>query len=94
MKISEKITKLQEGGPMPAEAPAPQGGAPAGGGEDPIVQLVTMAQQALQEQNCEAAMAVCEGLLQLVQGAQGGGAPQPTGQPVYKAGGTLTKRIK
>jgi hypothetical protein len=34
-----------------------------------------LAQQAMQEQNCEAAMAVCEGLIQLAQGAQGGPLP-------------------
>lgn len=90
MKISDKVFKFQEGGPMPTEPAAPA--EPAQAQEDPIVQLVTMAQQALQEQNCEAAMAVCEGLMQLVQGAQGGG--EPTGQPVYKAGGTIVKRIK
>lgn len=90
MKISEKVSKFQEGGPMPAETaqqqPAPEQS------QDPIVQLVTMAQQALQEQNCEAAMAVCEGLMQLVQGAQQG--QQPEGQPVYKKGGKLAKVIK
>jgi hypothetical protein len=31
-----------------------------------MVQLVQMAQQAVQGQDCEAAMAVCEGFLQLV----------------------------
>ena len=90
MKISEKVLKFQEGGPMPAETsqqePTPEQN------QDPIVQLVTMAQQALQEQNCEAAMAVCEGLMQLVQGAQQ--SQQPAGQPVYKKGGKLTKVIK
>lgn len=87
-----KIKKLQEGGPMPAEqgqAPAPEQG------QDPMVQLVQMAQQAVEGQDCEAAMAVCEGFLQLVQSAQGGGqAPPPEGQPVYKAGGKFVKRVK
>jgi len=66
MKISNKVTKFQEGGPVPAGAPAPEGGAPEGGGQDPMVQLVQMAQQAVEGQDCEAAMAVCEGFLQLV----------------------------
>ena len=98
MKISNKISKLQEGGPMPAEqgqAPAPGAAPEQGGGQDPMVQLVQMAQQAVQGQDCEAAMAVCEGFLQLVQSAQGGGAPAPQeGQPVYKAGGKFVKRVK
>jgi hypothetical protein len=46
-----------------APAPAP---APEEGGQDPMVQLVQMAQQAVEGQDCEAAMAVCEGFLQLV----------------------------
>ncbi len=84
-----KIQKLQEGGMAPAPAPAPEEG-----GQDPMVQLVQMAQQAVEGQDCEAAMAVCEGFLQLVQSAQGGGAPAPEGQPVYKAGGKFVKRVK
>ena len=83
-----KIKKLQEGGPAPAPAPE------EGGGQDPMVQLVQMAQQAVEGQDCEAAMAVCEGFLQLVQSAQGGGAPAPEGQPVYKTGGKFVKRVK
>lgn len=98
MKIQEKVKKLQEGGSAPAPAQEPAQGAAQGqpqeGGQDPIVQLVQMAQQAVQGQDCEAAMAVCEGFLQLVQSAQGGGAPAPEGQPVYKAGGKFAKRIK
>jgi len=121
MKVSEKIQKFQAGGPAPApdasgapDAAAPdqsQGGAPAGadagqGGQDPVTQLVQLAQQALEGQDCQAAMAVCDGLLSLIQqsqgGAQGGapggdasqgGAPAPGGAPVYRAGGRLTRRI-
>lgn len=89
MKISTQ--KFQAGGQAPA-APAQAQAAPAE--QDPMVALVQMAQQAVEAQDCEAAMSVCEGFLQLVQSAQGGGAPAPEGQPVYKAGGKLLKRIK
>lgn len=100
MKISNKITKFQEGGAMPAPQGAPEGGAPAGGGEqDPMAQLLQIAQQALQNKDAEAAFAVCDGLLQLVAQAQGGqgGAPAPAagpegGAPVFKRGGQLVKR--
>lgn len=106
MKISEKIKKFQEGGQMPQD-PAAQGGQPAPGGapqdggqggQDPMVQLLQIAQQALEGKDCEAALAVCDGLIQLVQQAQGGGgAPAPAdgsqGQPVFKAGGKFSKRI-
>lgn len=74
------------------EAPA-QEGAPQEGGEDPIMQLAQMAQQALEGQDCNAAMAACEALLSMLQ--QGGGeqSQAPQGAPVYKKGGVLVKRI-
>ena len=94
MKISEKITKFQEGGQM-----APAQGAPAEAqaqAQDPMTQILQIAQQALEAQDCEAAMAVCDGLLQLVAQSQGGGGA-PAGAegstPVFKRGGKLVKRI-
>ena len=106
-----KIKVFQMGGPMgPEGAPeeAPMGGAPApeaggapeeagapAGGEDPIMQIAQVAMQALQAQDCEAAMAVCEAFIQLIQQSQGG-APEeaaPEGEPVYRNGGVLSRRI-
>ncbi len=89
--------KFQAGGPMPAGAgaPAPQGG------EDPMMMLVQGAQQAVQAQDCEVAMQVCQMLLELA----GAGAPAPEaaapeaapapaeGEPVYRRGGRLLRRI-
>ena len=66
MRIVSKFKKFQEGGAM---------GAP----EDPMAQLLQVAMEAVQTQNCEAAMAVCQALLQLAQGAAGGPAPGPEG---------------
>jgi hypothetical protein len=126
MKLSNKITKFQDGGAAPqGSAPdpsqggggAPQGGDPSqgqdpsqgGGQQDPVAQLVQMAQQALQSKDCQAALAVCDGLLQVLsqaqgggQGAQGGqgdpsqggGDPSQQGAPVYKRGGQLVRRTK
>lgn len=101
MKLSTKVTKFQEGGAAPAPAPqgapagaAPEGGAPAEGGQDPVQQLVQMAQEALQSGNCEAAMAVCDGLLQILSQGEGGGAPAEQGAPVYRKGGVLVRRTK
>lgn len=80
---------LQEGGPMPAPEQQPQ---------DPMEQLVGMAAQALQNNDPNLAMQVCEALVQLAQQA----APQapPTeepapagGEPVFKKGGKLVRRI-
>ena len=106
-----KIKVFQMGGPMgPEGAPeeAPTGGAPApeaggapeeagapAGGEDPIMQIAQVAMQALQAQDCEAAVAVCEAFIQLIQQSQGG-APEeaaPEGEPVYRNGGVLSRRI-
>ena len=94
MKLS-KIRKFQEGGPMedPNAAPmeAPEQAAPEQGG-DPLMQLAQMAQQALQAQDCQMAMQVCQAFLQLAAQAQGGGEPQ--GEPVYRKGGKLAYRVR
>lgn len=102
MKISNKIiAKLQEGGSMPAEqagagagvAPGQEAGAaPEEGGGDPIMQIEQLSRQALETQDCQAALAVCEAFVSLVQGA--GGAPAeaaPAGQPVFAKGGKLVR---
>lgn len=93
--------KFQAGGAVmedpaaqaPMEGGAPVEGAPQGGSpEDMLMQLAQMAMQALQNQDCQAAMAVCQGFVQMIQGMQGGGAPE--GEPVYKKGGKLSRRLK
>lgn len=98
-----KLKKFQEGGAMPpAEGGMPQEAAPqeAQGGQDPVAMLAQMAQQALETKDPNAAFAVCEGLLQLIQQItqQGGGEqPAPEGEPVYAKRGaklTMVKRIK
>lgn len=92
------ISKFQEGGAMP-----PQGGAPAPqGGEDPMAMLIQGAQQAIEDQNCQIAMQVCQMLLELVGGGAPGAVPGPEaaapapaeGEPVYRRGGRLVRRIK
>ena len=90
------IGKFQEGGAM-----APQGGAPAPqGGEDPMAMLMQGAQQALEGQDCQIAMQVCQMLLELAGGGAQDGAPAPAaapapaeGEPVYRRGGRLVRRI-
>lgn len=89
--------KFQAGGPMPAGAPAqaPQGG------EDPTAMLMQAAQQAIQGQDCQMAMQVCQ---MLIEALGGGGGPQEAapqeaapapaeGEPVYRRGGRLVRRI-
>ena len=48
---------------VPAE---PQEQAAPAGGEDPMMQLIQAAAQALQGQDCNLAMQVCQALIQLV----------------------------
>lgn len=97
----------EEGAPMEGGAPAegepaeqPQGGAPQGGGDpmEMLMQIGQMAAQALQSQDCNAAMQACDGIVQFIQMMQqGGGAPQqeaPQGEPVYRRGGKLVGYIR
>lgn len=99
MKFTPKnVFKFQEGGAMPAEAPMdqapmPEESAPAEGGQDPLMMLAEMAAQALQAQDCQMAMQVCQGFMQLVQ-QMAGPAPEAQGEPVFKKGGKLSRRIK
>ena len=102
------IPRYQQGGAMPEGAPAEeQGGAPEGApeaaqggapeqgqGQDPIMQLAQMSQEAFQKQDCNLALQVCQAFMDMMQQAQGG-APQeaPQGEPVYRKGGKIVYRI-
>lgn len=104
--VPKNVRRFQVGGEMKAPAPeemAPEGGGmeqPApeetGGGQDPLMLLAQAAAQALQTQDCQMAMQVCQGFIQLIQQAQGGGgAPAAEeGAPVFGKGGVLKKRIR
>ena len=91
------IKKFQEGG----ATPAPEAAAPQQGGEDPTAMLMQGAQQAVQNQDCQIAIQVCQMVLEMLGGGgapeQGGapeGAPVSEGQPVYRRGGRLVRYIK
>lgn len=106
MKITRRknIYRFQEGGPMPEDQEmdqqTPEEGAPEEGGQpeqqqDPLMQLAQMAAQALQSQDCQMAMQVCQAFIQMIQQAQGGGqAQEPQGEPVFRKGGKLAYRIR
>lgn len=96
----QKFRKFQEGGAMPAEqmpaegAPM-EGGAPAQGGEDQMMQQIAqMAQQIIQQMGPEAAAMLAQIIMEMLQGG-GAGAPQgpvggqPEGEPVYRKGGKI-----
>lgn len=96
MRIESKIKKFQEGGPVPAgpeAAPAPAQ-APAEGGQDPLQQILQVAAQAVQTQNCEAAMAVCQALMQMAQGAVGGPEPAPQEEPTFARQGAKLLKVR
>lgn len=96
-KNSKNVKKFQMGGAAPEAAPAeapmegaPEGGAPEGG--DPMTQILQVAAQALQTQNCEAAMAVCQALIQIAQGGAQGGAPAE--EPTFARNGAKLTRVR
>lgn len=103
MKITpknQKTRKFQVGGAMPTEAPVtePAEATPApapeqGSEQDPIMILAQMSAQALQNQDCQIAMQVCQAFLEIVQQMQGGAPAEPQGEPVYRNGGRLVRRI-
>ena len=83
------IKKFQEGG----AAPAPEAAAPQQGGEDPTAMLMQGAQQAVQNQDCQIAIQVCQMVLEMLGGA-GGSEAAPQSEPVYRRGGRLVRRIQ
>lgn len=87
------IKKFQEGGAAPAQEAA----APQQGGEDPTAMLMQGAEQAVQNQDCQIAIQVCQMVLEMLGGAPAGGAPAggaPQSEPVYRRGGRLVRRIQ
>lgn len=90
-KTNRNARRYQEGGPVegaPMEE-APEGAPAPEGGEDPMMQILQVAAQAVQTQNCEAAMAVCQALIQI---AQGGAAPAQ--EPTYARNGAKLVRVR
>lgn len=98
MKVVGKFRKFQEGGAMPEEQAlqeqAPQEAPEQGSGQDPMQQILQVAAQAVQSQNCEAAMAVCQALMQLAQGAAGGPEQAPREEPTFARYGAKLVRVR
>lgn len=102
---NSKTQKFQMGGQVqpnaPAEEPMQEGGTPAqgqtpeqGGEQDPMMVLAQMSAQAIQSQDCQMAMQVCQAFLEIVQQMQGSAPEEPQGEPVFRKGGVLVRRIK
>lgn len=83
------IKSFQQGGEIPEQPADETQNVPVEGQPSPEQQIIEAAVQALQTQDCNIAMQVCQVLVQMAQGA---GAEQ--GQPVYKKGGKLVRFIK
>jgi len=109
MKLSNKIYRFQEGGPMPAEDPAmaggapeagmaPEGAAPAGGDQEAMMQQIgQMAMEIIQQLGPDAAAMLAQAIMEVLQGGAAGGEapmPAPEEQPVYQRNGGRISRIR
>ena len=94
MKL-KNVGKFQEGGAMPPQDPAATQGA-----QDPMAMILEGAMQAIQSQDCQIALQVCQALAEMAgasaQPAPEAEAPTPPveGEPVFRTGGILVRRIK
>ena len=92
----KNIGKFQEGGAMPPQDPAA-----AQGGGDPMQEILMGCQQAVETQDCQIALQVCQIMLEMAGGgaapAEAAPAPAPEeaqGEPVYRRGGRLVRRVR
>lgn len=109
MKIQSKVARfMQQGGAAPvpqdpaaggapAEGAPMEGGAPegaqAGNPMEQILQVAAQAAQAVQTGNCEAALAVCQAIMEAAQGGMGPGeAPQE--EPTFARNGSKLRRVR
>ncbi len=90
----KNINKFQEGGAMPPQDPT----AVQGGG-DPMQEILMACQQAIETQDCQIALQICQIMLEMAGSpapAEVAPAPAPAeaqGEPVYRKGGQLVRRI-
>lgn len=73
------------------------GAAPQGGG-DPMQEILMACQQAVETQDCQIALQVCQVMLEMT-GSAPAPAPAPApaeapSEPVYRKGGVLVRRIR
>ena len=91
----ERFVKfMQEGGVAPEAAPVEKAPAAPEQGGSPEEQIIMACQQAVQTQDCQLAMQVCQAVIQMLGGGAPAGPEAPADQaPVYKKGGRLVKWI-
>lgn len=97
----KSVKKFQQGGTMAPEEEMATEETPVEGQEaapaeeeNPLIMLAEGAMQALQNQDCQIAFQVCQGLMQVLQQMQQPAPQEATGEPVFKKGGVLLRRIK
>lgn len=96
----KSIKRFQQGGPvapeeeMPAEEMPAEGAPEAAPQDNPLIALAEGAMQALQSGDCQVALQVCQGLVQIIQQMQEPAPQEATGEPVFKKGGVLLRRVK
>lgn len=87
-----KITKFQAGGAMPVEAA--QEAAPQ---QDPLMEIAAIFSEGLQNGDCQLLARGAEAFLALLQQAtataQNPVDQVPEGQPVFRRGGTISRRM-
>lgn len=87
-----KVKYLQEGGAVAPEAGAQTPATPEAGAQDQAMeQLAQLAQQIIQQLGPEAAGALAQMIIEMVQG--GGEQPMPAeeNQPVFRMGGKIAR---
>lgn len=98
MKYQKPVGKFQQGGqmaPMDANAQAvPAEEQQMQGDEQAMMQqLAQMAQEIISQMGSEAAAMLAQVIMEMLQGGQQVGE-EPQGEPVFKKGGKICKRIK
>lgn len=95
VKDKEFVKFLQEGGVAPEAAPAEAAPAPEEAGGNPEEQIIQAAMQAVQTQDAQLALRVCQAIVEMAGGGAQEAPAAPEGQqPVYKKGGKLSKWIQ
>lgn len=94
-ELDQLIGKFQEGGMAPEAAPAEETPAAPEAGGSPEEQIIQAAAQAVQTQDANLALQVCQALVEMASPETAQQAPAaPEGQqPVYKKGGKLSRWI-
>ena len=91
-----QIKKFQMGGEMPITNTAAQAPSTETNGNDVVMQIAQLFAQGLQSGDCNLLAQGAEAFLMLLQQASAPAPMEaaPEGQPVFKKGGKVVKRVK